>query len=144
MQIIRIAGTTRTLGKAQGYLGLPLRDIVVDDPVNGPSPAMETAWEPTPDELSMLNAGAPVILCILGSGHPPVVLRTGDLPEDALLPRSAQFLERELDAATAELSAIAAAIGSVRWMDPPDGGDVSLAEQVRRMRADLEAAEREE
>lgn len=83
MQIIRIAGTTRTIGKAQGYLGLPLRDIVVDDPVSGPTAAMETAWEPTPDELAALNAGAPIILCVLGSGHPPVMLRTGDLPEDA-------------------------------------------------------------
>ena len=33
------------------------------------------------------------------------------------------------------------AIGSVRWMDPPDGGSVTVAEQVRRMRSDLEAAE---
>lgn len=40
-----------------------------------------------------------------------------------------------------ELSEVSGAIGSVRWMDPPDGGDVSMAEQVRRMRADLEAAE---
>lgn len=40
-----------------------------------------------------------------------------------------------------EMSAISAAIGSVRFMDPPDGGDVSLAEQVARMRSALEAAE---
>lgn len=42
-----------------------------------------------------------------------------------------------------ELSAVSAAIGSVRWMDLPDGGSVTLAEQVGRMRADLETAERE-
>jgi hypothetical protein len=41
----------------------------------------------------------------------------------------------------AELDAISAAIGSVRFMDPPDGGDVSLAEQVRRMAAALKASE---
>lgn len=41
----------------------------------------------------------------------------------------------------AETTAISAAIGSVRFMDPPDGGDVSLAEQVARMRSALEAAE---
>lgn len=41
-----------------------------------------------------------------------------------------------------ELDEVASAIGSVRWMDPPDGGSVSLGEQVRRMREDLDAAER--
>lgn len=38
---------------------------------------------------------------------------------------------------------VLSAIGSTRWMDPPDGGDVTVAEQVRRMRADLERAEAE-
>lgn len=37
-----------------------------------------------------------------------------------------------------ELSAVSSAIGSVRWMDLPDGGDVSLAEQVARMRDHIE------
>lgn len=40
-----------------------------------------------------------------------------------------------------ELDEISAAIGTVRFMDPPDGGDVSLAEQVRRMKAALDATE---
>lgn len=43
--------------------------------------------------------------------------------------------------AEAELNAVSAAIGSPRFMDPPDGGDVSLAEQVRRMRNALEMTE---
>lgn len=43
--------------------------------------------------------------------------------------------------AEGQLSEISAAIGSTRFMDPPDGGDVSLAEQVRRMRAALDQAE---
>jgi hypothetical protein len=33
-----------------------------------------------------------------------------------------------------ECAAVSAAIGGVKFMDPPDGGDVSLSEQVRRMR----------
>ena len=37
-----------------------------------------------------------------------------------------------------ELNAISDAIGSVEFMDPPDGGDVPLSEQVSRMRAELE------
>ncbi len=45
--------------------------------------------------------------------------------------------------AEAELTSVSIAIGSNRWLDPPDGGDVSLAEQVTRMRATLEKAERE-
>lgn len=40
------------------------------------------------------------------------------------------------------LEEVSKGIGSVRWMDPPDGGNVSLGEQVRRMRIDLETAER--
>jgi hypothetical protein len=40
-----------------------------------------------------------------------------------------------------ELNDIAVAIGSNRFLDPPDGGDVSLAEQVTRMRQALEKAE---
>jgi hypothetical protein len=40
-----------------------------------------------------------------------------------------------------ELNDIAVAIGSNRFLDPPDGGSVSLAEQVTRMRQALEKAE---
>lgn len=42
-----------------------------------------------------------------------------------------------------EVQAISAAIGTVRFMDPPDGGDVPLAEQVRRMCEALDHAEAE-
>ena len=49
--------------------------------------------------------------------------------------------EKERDEAWGDLSKVAGAIGSVRFMDPPDGGDVTLAEQVARMREALEAAE---
>lgn len=53
----------------------------------------------------------------------------------------ASLYRRHCNAAEQELSEVSRAIGSVRWMDPPDGGDVSLGEQVKRMRADLEAAQ---
>ena len=53
----------------------------------------------------------------------------------------ASLFRRDYQGAERELSEVSRAIGSVRWMDPPDGGDVSLGEQVSRMRADLEAAE---
>ena len=61
MQIGRIEGCTRVLGKSQGYLGLPIRDEVITCSVGGPeTPAMTTAWLPTPDELAALQAGAPI------------------------------------------------------------------------------------
>ena len=39
----------------------------------------------------------------------------------------------------AELSAISMSLRDHRYMDPPDGGDVSLAEQVARMRRECDA-----
>ncbi|MBX5253380.1 hypothetical protein HJC03_23710 [Rhizobium sp. NLR4b] len=83
MQVGIIQGHTRILGKSQGYLGLPVRDIVVDDVVNGPeTPAMQTAWLPTPDEIAAIAAGAPIILQILGVNHPPVMVYVGEIPSD--------------------------------------------------------------
>lgn len=82
MIIGRIEGATRVLGKSQGYLGLPLRDVVINSTVDGPeTPAMETAWLPNPDEIERINAGAPVILRILGSAHPPVMVEVGTLAD---------------------------------------------------------------
>lgn len=82
MEIGRIQGCTRVIGRAQGYYGLPLRDIVINDSVTGPeTPAMETAWLPTPEEIAALHAGAPLILRVVGSGHPPVMLYVGEVPE---------------------------------------------------------------
>ena len=78
MIIGRIEGATRVLGKSQGYLGLPLRDVLINSTVDGPeTPAMETAWLPTPDEIERINAGAPVILCVIGVAHPPVMVSVG-------------------------------------------------------------------
>lgn len=82
MIIKRIEGATRVLGKAQGYLGLPLRDEVINSTVDGPAtPCMVTAWEPTPDELARLNAGAPVLLRVIGAAHPPVMVEVGEPTE---------------------------------------------------------------
>ena len=81
MHIGRVSGCTRVLGQRQGYLGLPIRDVVIDCSVNGPNtPAMITAWFPTPEELAAINAGAPIHLRIVGTKHPPVMLEVGDVP----------------------------------------------------------------
>ena len=84
MMIQRIAGATRVIGKSQGYLGLPLRDEIREVTIGGEVVqccAMVTAWEPTPEEITRINAGGLVYLCILGTGQPPVMLDVGEPPE---------------------------------------------------------------
>jgi len=57
--------------------------------------------------------------------------------EIADLQHKVSMLEAEEFKLRAQLDAIAAALPGARYMDPPDGGSVTLAEQVARMRADL-------
>ncbi|WP_370677575.1 hypothetical protein [Pleomorphomonas sp. PLEO] len=82
MQIGRVSGATRVLGKSQGYLGLPVRDETINDTVNGPgTPCMVTAWLPTPAEILALMGGAPVHVRILGAEHPPIMVEVGEVPD---------------------------------------------------------------
>ena len=67
---LAIEGTTRRIGKSQGYLGLCVKDFTYGDGTR----AMQTAWEPTPAEIARIVAGQPIILTILGTGHPPVMI----------------------------------------------------------------------
>lgn len=84
MQVGVIEGTTRVVGKSQGYNGLPIRDEVTNCSVNGPNtPAMITAWLPTPAELAAINAGAPIHVRILGRVPPPMMVMVGSIPGDA-------------------------------------------------------------
>jgi hypothetical protein len=62
MLINHISGATRTLGKSQGYLGLPVRDQGVDGGVH----EMVSSWSPTPKELEALNSGACIYLRVQG------------------------------------------------------------------------------
>ena len=81
MHIGRIEGATRVLGKSQGYLGMPIRDEVIHEAVNGPeTPCMVTAWLPTPEEPRLLNSGASVHVRILGTAHPPIMVDVGTTP----------------------------------------------------------------
>jgi hypothetical protein len=75
MQIGMIENSTRVVGKSQGYMGLPLRDIVEDG-----TPAMESVWFPTPKEMEAISLGAPVLLKVAGTMHPPVLLSVGEVP----------------------------------------------------------------
>lgn len=81
MLIGRIEGATRLLGKSQGYMGLPVRDELVNCTVGGQDTAsMITAWHPTPAELAALNAGASVHVRLIGVAHPPIMVEVGPTP----------------------------------------------------------------
>lgn len=81
MQIGRVEGATRVIGKSQGYMGLPVRDEVVNCTVNGDNtPSMVTAWLPTPAEVEAIVAGAPVHVRIIGRAHPPILVSVGEVP----------------------------------------------------------------
>lgn len=69
MLIAVIDGHTRICGKSQGYKGLPIRDETVDG-VN----MMHSAWEPTPDEIERINAGAKIIVSVIGTSPQPILL----------------------------------------------------------------------
>lgn len=77
MLIARIAGATRTLGAPPDWDeerdglcgGLPILDTM-----EGGQPVMISAWQPTPEELLALMAGASVYLKVVGRGHPPVMV----------------------------------------------------------------------
>lgn len=82
MQVGAIEGRTRIVGQSQGYLGLPIRDELINCSVNGPAtPAMITAWVPNPAELAALNAGASVHVRILGRVPPPMMVMVGPIPD---------------------------------------------------------------
>lgn len=82
----RIPGATRWLGAPPDWkpeehgdcAHLAIRDM----PINGGVAAMHSVWEPTPEELTRLNAGAPVYLCVVGVVHPPVSLAVGSVREE--------------------------------------------------------------
>lgn len=71
-------------GKAQGFLGLAICYGTTTDP-NFPGttfPTMTTAYQPTPDEVERIVAGAPIVLQELG--RPPITPRAiwvGEVPQ---------------------------------------------------------------
>lgn len=82
MQIGRIPGFTRILGQSQGYIGLPLRDVVINCTVGGPAtPAMEVAWLPGPVDIERIVAGASIITRVVGTQHPPMMVEVGLPPQ---------------------------------------------------------------
>lgn len=89
MHIGRVAGATRNLGAPKGWDpakdgicgGLPIRDEPHSPGVN----KMVSAWLPTPEEIALIAAGAPIYLAVLGVSHPPVSMFVGNPPADPSL-----------------------------------------------------------
>ena len=89
MLIRRINGCTEVIGEDQGYLGLPIRKVMKPTSIAGQTRTLEhieTAWEPTPKELALLNQGQSVILSVLtfGGPVPPQNIYVEAIPDDAL------------------------------------------------------------
>lgn len=132
MIIASIEGATRRLGKSQGFLTLPVRDVMTEY-----GPFMQSAWEPTPAELVALNSGALLILEIMGTAHPPVRLSVGQPPEHSSEPiahadwqaiceqQQKRFVEQsaELDTYLTELALVILALpsGSIRSLGAVEG-----------------------
>lgn len=98
MDIIDIPGWTRRLGEEQGYLPLPVRDIVLQlemqtgdgrlPPQTRSVPAMLSWWRPSPEELAILCTGGAIQLRVLGTTPPPMRIDAvpgAGTPESSLL-----------------------------------------------------------
>lgn len=85
-----IDGVTRIIGKAQGYIGLPIRDEEFHSKTHDALvPSMVTCWEPTPEEIIAIVAGGRIEVRLLGSSHPPIIVGVGrppfcESPEDRM------------------------------------------------------------
>jgi len=79
----RIQNATRVLGAPANWdqKVLPCGALPILDAPSGAGIQMISAWEPTPQELLKLVAGAPVYLNVFGTIHPPVAVFVGEPPE---------------------------------------------------------------
>lgn len=78
MIVKRIEGANHTF-VAEGCMDLPVRVAQYEG-----QQVFESAWEPTPDELAQLNAGASITLAVLGM-QPPVLVYVA-VPTEEHLP----------------------------------------------------------
>lgn len=77
-------GAVRSVGARQGYLGISVlygSCVLCLDGRDITAPTVVTAWEPTPDELAALSAGASVMLELLAQAQPPMRIWVGTPPE---------------------------------------------------------------
>lgn len=74
MEAVKLLNATRTLAEDQNeFSNLDIMDADV-----GGNNCMFSVWEPTEEELKILNDGGKIQLGIMGVQHPPVLLLVQD------------------------------------------------------------------
>ncbi len=85
-----LAPGTNYVLKGEGYSDLPAQrcHAVVTDwrtaEEGGVLPAVRTVWRPSDDERRRIAEGADIEMIVLGTAHPPVLLKTTADPESAI------------------------------------------------------------
>lgn len=135
MKSLKPSNTTRVLAEDQEeYNSLAISDETIDG-IN----YMTSVWEPTPEELAILNEGGAVHLTILGVSHPPVILTAKPAPEKVEAPskpplpptHSAMRLSEALRAANLPELADAAANGEFHdYLSPHPMPDLLLSGEL--------------
>ena len=80
-----IPNRTRYLGAPRGWepdVSGPCGHLAIRDELTTAGPAMFSAWQPTPEEMARIAAGAPIVLMVLGEIHPPVSISVGPPPTE--------------------------------------------------------------
>lgn len=77
MIALAIESATRRLGPPPGVSNDDCSHLAIRDIAGPHGNQMWSAWEPTPSELDLLNAGAKIYLIITGVQHPMVCLAVG-------------------------------------------------------------------
>lgn len=88
MQPIPFPKVTRTLGKEQGYIPLPIMDTKqLQEQTTGETilaDVMVSLWVPSDEERAAIAAGMAIVLSVTGTTHPPVMLsvlaKEGSIP----------------------------------------------------------------
>ena len=74
MNFIQHPSNNGVLGAPPGMTIDQCRALPVTHTELGGTPAIASFWQPSDEELAMLNQGKPVVIMALGDLHPPVAV----------------------------------------------------------------------
>lgn len=80
---LRIKGATNWLGAPEGWepdKNGPCVHLAVKHECCGNVDTLTSAWEPTPEDIQKIMAGAPIYLRVVGITHPTVNVFVGPVP----------------------------------------------------------------
>lgn len=66
-------------------------DQCADLPILRCDNSITSLWQPDAEELALIQAGAPILLTIIGQTHPPLLIHVLPQPEAATYPKLAVF-----------------------------------------------------